>query len=66
MNHPHWALAAEVVAALDSPLLPQALAEVIRQVAPFTYTVMFGYYRTAQPLDLYDDFPTGKRKIFVT
>lgn len=26
---------------------------------------MFGYFGTAQPLDLYDTFPEGKRKIFV-
>lgn len=66
MSQPHWALAAEVVAALDRPVLPQTLAELLRQVAPFTYAVVFGYHGTARPLDLYDDFPPGKRKIFVT
>ncbi len=66
MSKPHWALAAEVVAALDRPVLPRALAELLRQVAPFTYTVMFGYCGTVRPLDLYDDFPPGKRKVFVT
>lgn len=66
MSQPHWAFAAEVVAALDSPILPQTLADLLRQVAPFSYTVMFGYHGTAQPLDLYDDFPPGNRKIFVT
>jgi DNA-binding CsgD family transcriptional regulator len=66
VSQPHWALAAEVVAALDSPVLPQALAELLRHVAPFSYTVMFGYRGADQPIDLYDDFPPGKRKIFVT
>ena len=66
MSLPLWPLAGAVVAALDSPALPQTLAELLRQVAPFTYTVMFGYHGTAQPLDLYDDFPPGKRKVFVT
>jgi DNA-binding CsgD family transcriptional regulator len=66
MSQPHWALAAEVMTALDSPVLPQTLAKLLRQVAPFTYTVMFGYRGTARPLDLYDDFPPGKRKVFVT
>lgn len=66
MSQSHWAFAADVMAALDRPLLPKALAELLRQVAPFTYTVMFGYRGTAQPIDLYDDFPPGKRKIFVT
>lgn len=66
MSQPHWALAAAVVANLDSPFLPRALAELLRQVAPFTYTVMFGYHGSDRPLDLYDDFPPDKRKIFVT
>lgn len=61
---PH--LAGAVVAALDNPGLPKALAALLRQVAPFTYTVVFGYHGTARPIDLYDDFPPGKRKIFVT
>ncbi len=63
----HWAsLAGPVVSALDTPALPQALADLLRQVAPFTYTVVFGYIGSDRPLDLYDDFPPGKRKIFVT
>lgn len=66
MSQPHWALAAEVVAALDSPALPQTLAEMLRHVAPFSYTVIFGYRGADRPIDLYDDFPPGKRKIFVT
>lgn len=66
MSRPGWPpLAGAVVAALDTPGLPKALADLLRQVAPFTYTVMFGYCGTARPLDLYDDFPAGKRKIFV-
>jgi DNA-binding CsgD family transcriptional regulator len=66
MSEPPWATAGAVVAALDSPTLPQTLADLLRQVAPFTYTVMFGYHGSAQPIDLYDDFPPGKRKVFVT
>lgn len=61
-----WPMAGAVVAALDSPALPRSLADLLRHVAPFTYTVMFGYKGTRQPLDVYDDFPPGKRKIFVT
>ncbi len=67
MTQPGWApLAGDVVAALDTPGLPQALAGLLRQVAPFSYTVVFGYHGTARPIDLYDDFPPGKRQIFVT
>ena len=66
MNQSYWALAAAAVAALDSPILPRALVELLRQVAPFSFTVMFGYRGTDQPIDLYNDFPPGKRKIFVS
>jgi DNA-binding CsgD family transcriptional regulator len=66
MNAPYWALAGEVVAALDSPALPKILAELLRQVAPFSYTVIFWYRGADRPVDLFDDFPLGKRKIFVT
>lgn len=62
-----WAMASgAAVAALETPALPAALAGLLRLVAPFTYTVMFGYQGAARPIDLYDDFPSGKRKIFVT
>ncbi len=54
------------MAALDTPALPASLADLLRQIAPFTYTVMFGYRGTARPVDLYDDFPPRKRKVFVT
>jgi DNA-binding CsgD family transcriptional regulator len=66
MTQTIWPLAGAVVAAQDSPALPRALADLLRQVAPFTYTVMFAYQGTQRPLDVYDDFPPGKRKIFVT
>jgi DNA-binding CsgD family transcriptional regulator len=67
MSELGWAaLAGAAVAALNTDGLPQALAGLLRQVAPFTYTVMFGYCGTARPIDLHDDFPVGKRKIFVT
>lgn len=64
---PGWAnLAGALVTALDTPAYPASLAALLRHVAPFTYTVMFGYKGAAQPLDLYADFPTPKLRIFVT
>ncbi len=67
MSPPHWApRVAEVIAALDTPALPQALTGLLRQVAPVTYTVIFGYRGSDRPISLHDDFPPGKRKIFVT
>jgi DNA-binding CsgD family transcriptional regulator len=57
---------AAVVATLETPALPKTLAELLRQVAPYNYTVMFGYQGTARPIDLHDDFPQSKRRVFVT
>ncbi len=54
------------IAVIGTPELPAALAALLRAVAPYTFTVIFGYRGTARPLDLFDDFPSGKRKIFVT
>lgn len=67
MNPASWPpLAGAVVAALETPELPRVLADLLRAVSPFSYTVMFGYHGTARPIDLHDDFPDGKRQIFVT
>lgn len=63
----HWApLAAAVVGALDTPGLPQVLAEFLQHQVPYSHTVIFGYSGTARPIDLFDDFPKAKRAVFVT
>ncbi|MEY4696757.1 MAG: hypothetical protein RIT14_1185 [Pseudomonadota bacterium] len=54
------------VAAIGTEACPPLLTALLRSVAPFSYTVVFGYCGAARPLDLYDDFPPAKRKIFVT
>ncbi len=54
------------IAAIGSPEFPAALAEVLRGVAPFGHIVAFAYRGALPPTDLYDDFPTDKRRIFVT
>ncbi len=67
MSPPNWPQqAAAVIASLDTPALPHALTELLRQVAPFTYTVFFGYRGPDRPISLHDDFPIDKRKVFVT
>ena len=43
----------------------QTLSDSLKSIASFDYTVVFGYFGAARPLDLFDDFPTRKRKIFV-
>lgn len=57
---------AAIVAAIGQDGFAPALTGLLRAVAPYTYTVVFGYCGTSRPLDLYDDFPASKRRIFVT
>lgn len=54
------------VSAIGEETFPAALAAMLRGVAPYTYTVVFGYRGAARPVDLYDDFPASKRRVFVT
>lgn len=54
------------VAAIGSEAFPPALSGLLQGVAPYTFTVVFGYRGSARPLDLYDDFPASKRRVFVT
>jgi DNA-binding CsgD family transcriptional regulator len=57
---------AGVIAALDTPAVAQALTDLLRQVVPFTYSVTFAYRGPDRPVSLHDDFPPGKRTVFVT
>ena len=57
---------AEAIRELDGPRFAPALGRALRQVAPFDYTVIFGYRGEERPLDLYDDFGPRKRDVFVT
>jgi DNA-binding CsgD family transcriptional regulator len=57
---------AEAITETGTARFPPALCALLRAVVPYTYTVIFGYCGNAKPLDLYDDFPAHKRKIFVT
>lgn len=56
----------ELIAAIGKDGFAPALTRLLQGVAPYTYTVVFGYSGSARPLDLYDDFPESKRQIFVT
>lgn len=55
-----------MIAAEGSPDFPRRLADFLRTVTPYDFTVMFSYRGTARPLDLFDDFPRKKRAVFVT
>ena len=55
-----------VISALGQEGFAPALTRLLQSVAPYTYTVVFGYGGAARPLDLYDDFPASNRRVFVT
>jgi len=55
-----------LIEAIGAKGYPAALAGLLRLAVPYSYTVVFGYLGAARPLDLFDDFPIGDRKVFVT
>lgn len=54
-----------LISSIGEETFATSLSNALKEIAPFDFTVMFGYLGAAQPLDLYDDFPRGKCKIFV-
>ena len=61
-----WAEATgELISAIGFDDFAAKLTCALKGIAPFDYTVVFGYLGSARPLDLYDDFPSGKRRVFV-
>lgn len=55
-----------VIAEIGTERFAPALTALLQAVAPYTYTVVFGFSGSARPLDLYDDFPAYRRRVFVT
>ncbi len=55
-----------LIAAEGTDAFPARLAAFLRTITPYDFTVVFGYRGTAQPVDLFDDFPARKRAVFVT
>ena len=61
-----WMTAAgRLIDAVGTREFGKCLAAALRTVAPYDFTVVFGYAGTARPLDLYDDFPPGRRLLHV-
>lgn len=54
-----------LIDAIGEPGFSRALSAALREIVDFDYTVIFGYVGRVRPLDLYDDFPKRKRRIFV-
>lgn len=57
--------AGRIVDRIGTPEFPRALAQGLRKVADYDFTVIFGYVGSACPLDLYDDFPPERRRMHV-
>lgn len=55
-----------VIAEIGTERFALSLTALLQAVAPYTYTVVFGFSGSARPLDLYDDFPAERRRVFVT
>lgn len=56
---------AAALAALETPGFAPALVRALAGVAEFDFSVIFGYRGEARPIDLYDNFPTARRNVFV-
>lgn len=54
-----------VISSIGTNGFAKALMNSLHAITKFDYIVVFGYQGTAAPLDLFDTFPEGKRKIFV-
>jgi len=50
---------------IGSEIFAKTLSDTLKTITPFDYTVIFSYLGTARPLDLFDNFPSIKRKVFV-
>jgi DNA-binding CsgD family transcriptional regulator len=57
--------AGRIVDSVGSPDFAPTLAEALRAIAPYDFTVIFGYVGSSRPLDLYDDFPPDRRRMHV-
>jgi DNA-binding CsgD family transcriptional regulator len=61
-----WTRTGSLIAWIGSDGFAPALSGLLQAIAPYSYTVVFGYRGSARPLDLYDDFPAFRRQVFVT
>ncbi|MGE3872358.1 MAG: LuxR C-terminal-related transcriptional regulator [Parvibaculaceae bacterium] len=56
---------AAAVSAIGTSRFPTSLVAALAHVVPFDYSVIFAYCGNARPLDLFDNFPAAKRRVFV-
>ena len=60
-----YAAAGRLIEAIDSLAFAGALADGLRDVVPYEFTVIFGYVGSATPLALFDDSPADRRRLHV-
>jgi DNA-binding CsgD family transcriptional regulator len=58
--------AGRVIDAIGTPAFCPALTAWLHAVVPCTFSVAFGYQGERRPLELFDDFPKDRRKVFVS
>lgn len=56
---------AAAVNAIGTADFASTLVTALAHVVPFDYSVIFAYCGSARPIDLFDNFPDAKRRIFV-
>jgi len=56
---------AAALAALETPGFAPTLIRALAGLAEFDFSVVFGYRGEARPIDLFDNFPTARRDVFV-
>lgn len=59
------ALLGAVIAAVGTNDFCTALTAWLQAVCPYSYTVIFGYHQAEPPIEIYDDFPKDRRRVFV-
>lgn len=64
-KHDWLARTGRLIDAIGQDAFSSVLSAGLREIAPFDYTVIFGYLGSERPLDLYDDFPPETRRVFV-
>jgi DNA-binding CsgD family transcriptional regulator len=58
-------LLGRAIETIGAESFPSAMTAALRALTPYSYTVAFAYRGDARPLDLFDDFPADKRRVFV-
>ncbi|MGE0239265.1 MAG: LuxR C-terminal-related transcriptional regulator [Parvibaculaceae bacterium] len=56
---------ASVITAIGTADFAPHLVAALKHVVPFDYSVIFAYCGSARPIDLFDNFPAAKRRVFV-